>query len=99
MRPKATTDFSLTYKLTKQVLRNMKPVTDHLADLTIQGTLYQKLDVLNRTYYTVDIDFILLGTHDIKAVVEGFDGLETIEDFCIEQAPKFFIEKQEEAAC
>ena len=94
---KQTQDFSFSYPLKHKVVRNLKIVTEHVGDLTIEGTgtfnpKASPMDVYDR--YRVDIDFVKWNGTDIKPVLEVTGGLEEIEEAAIRWFAAHIEEKE-----
>jgi hypothetical protein len=86
--------FIFSYPLKQKVVRNLKIVTEHVGDLTIEGVGYFNpnasiLDIYDR--FTVDIEFIKWNGTDIKPVLEVTGGIDEITDAAI----RFFASEYE----
>jgi hypothetical protein len=74
--------FALTYGLTQKVVRDLKIVTEKVADLRIEGVRYPSGDV--------DIDFVWYGAEDIKAILEALGDIDRLYEYCQD----YFQEKE-----
>lgn len=86
MNRKQKTAFRFIYPLKHKVVRDLKIVTEHIGDLTVEGVGYfnssaSPIDVFDR--YTVDIDFVRWNGTDIKPVLEVMGNMEDIEEAAI----------------
>lgn len=78
--------FSFQYPLKHKVVRDLKIVTEHVGDLTVEGVGYfdpsaSPIDVFDR--YAVDIDTIKWNGTDIKPVLTVTGSIEEIEEAAI----------------
>lgn len=84
--------FDITYNLKKEVVRDLKIVTDILP-LNICGTFYCNTNAsVSEPYerYDVDIDYILYKGADVKELLDFTGTTEDIECQIIKLAPKYF---------
>ncbi len=101
MSGKVKKEFVFHYPLKHKVVRDLKIVTEHVGDLTVEGIGYfnpmaSPIDVFER--YTVDIDFVKWNGTDIKPVLEVISGLEEIEEAAIRYFAHLLDNNLEKAA-
>lgn len=65
--------FTLTYPLTHKVVRDLKIVTEKVADLRVEGVRYPSGDY--------DVEYVWYDITDIKPVLEAIGYLEDICDW------------------
>ena len=91
---KTVKEFRFNYPLKHKVVRDLRIVTEHVGDLTVEGIGYfypsaSVLDIFER--YSVDIDYVKWNGTDIKQVLEVTGAMEDI----VEAAVRYFASEFE----
>jgi hypothetical protein len=82
-------EFTFRYPLKHKVVRDLKIVTEHIGDLTVEGVGYfdpsaSVFDIFDR--YSVDVDFVKWNGTDIKPVLEVTGAMDDV----VEAAVRYF---------
>jgi hypothetical protein len=98
---KITTTFAFQYPLKHKVVRDLKIVTEHVGDLTVEGFGYfdpsaSVLDIFDR--YTVDIDFVKWNGVDIRPVLEVTGAMDDIHEAAVRHFASEFELASKQAA-
>jgi hypothetical protein len=93
---KISKDFQFNFPLTTKVVENLRIVTKHLGDLTIEGVAYCHTDVsiLDTNRYDVDIDFIKYNGIDVKPVIEAIGDINEIGEAAMAHASYLFTQNK-----
>lgn len=93
--------FSFTYPLKQKVVRDLKIVTEHVADLIVSGVAYENLHFPKSEPYdrwTADIDYVKYQGVDIRPIMEVTGGMEEIYDAAEKHAATLFEDAQSKVA-
>ena len=87
-------DFTFQYPLSHKVVRNCRLVTEHIGNLSIEGTGYFNPSStpfdMEGSRYNVDIDFIKWNGTDIKPVLEVSGMIEEVTDATVRYIATLF---------
>lgn len=92
---KLSKEFQFNFPLTQKVVRDLRIVTEHVGDLTIEGVAYCNTNesIISEDRYSVDIDYVKWNGTDIRTVLEIIGGMDGIGEAALRHCACLFTQK------